>query len=51
MAAACSALVTGVLDRAASLMGDFSAVLYLIGGIALAMWILHFVRNFIAGGD
>lgn len=51
MAAACSTLVDGVLSRAASLMGDFGPILYLVGGIALAMWLIHFLRGVMSGGE
>jgi hypothetical protein len=48
--AACQSLADGVITRAASLMGDFAPLFYLIGGIALAMWVVSFVRSFV-GGD
>lgn len=50
MATACSNLVTDVISRAGSLMTDFLPVLALVGGLALGMWVLSFLRGMF-GGD
>lgn len=49
MYAACASLADGVVSRAADLMGDFLPVIALVGGVALGMWVLGFVRSLVVG--
>ena len=49
MYAACQNLVSGSLDYATDIMGDFLPLLVLLGGISIAMWVLPFIRDFVGG--
>lgn len=44
--AALSTIMDGSLTRAAEFIGQFAPVLYVVGGLALAMWVLSYLRGF-----